>query len=75
VLRRLVAAASLCACAAAAPAPHPFCTALTSVIEAGRDGFAALRGARQGSETWTGRTTLPGSERCKIEGDAWPRAG
>ncbi len=64
----------LVACAAAAPAPDPFCSALTGVIEARPDGFAALRGQRQGRETWTGRTTLPGSERCVIEGDAWPRA-
>jgi hypothetical protein len=74
VLLRLVAAASLCAWAAAAPGPDPFCTALTGVIEAGPDGFAALRGQRQGNEIWTGRTTLPGTERCVIEGDAWPRA-
>jgi hypothetical protein len=75
---RLVAAASLAACAAAAPATgfaaDTFCQALTGVIEAEPDGFAALRGEPQGRETWAGQTTLPGTEGCVIEGDAWPRA-
>jgi hypothetical protein len=73
---RLVAAASL-ACAAAAPASvaqDAFCQALIGVIEAGPEGFAALREEPQGRETWTGQTTLPGTEGCVIEGDAWPRA-
>jgi hypothetical protein len=53
---------------------EPFCDALTGVIEAEQDGFAALRGEPQGRETWTGQRTLPGTKRCVIEGDAWPRA-
>jgi len=60
------------------PAPivaqQPFCDALTGVIEAEQDGFAALRGEPLGRETWTGRRILPGAEGCVIEGDAWPRA-
>jgi hypothetical protein len=51
-----------------------FCSALTGLLEAERDGFAALRGQPIGSESWAGRRTLPGTERCVIEGDAWPRA-
>jgi len=55
-------------------AQEPFCDALTDVIEAEHDGFAALRGEAQGRETWTGQRTVSGTERCVIEGDAWPRA-
>ena len=51
-----------------------FCNVLTGLIEAERDGFAALRGQPQGSEIWAGRRTLPGTEQCVVEGDAWPRA-
>jgi hypothetical protein len=51
-----------------------FCSALTGLIEAGSDGFAALRGELLGSERWAGLRTLPGTERCVIEGEAWPRA-
>jgi hypothetical protein len=51
-----------------------FCNVLTGLIEAERDGFAALRGERLGSERWAGRRTVPGTAECVIEGDAWPRA-
>lgn len=51
-----------------------FCNALTGLLEAERDGFAALRGQPIGSESWIGQRTLPGTEQCVIEGDAWPRA-
>jgi hypothetical protein len=51
-----------------------FCNVLTGVIEAERDGFAALRGQPQGSEIWAGRRMVPGTEQCVVEGDAWPRA-
>lgn len=55
-------------------AQGPFCNALTGVIEAEHGGFATLRGQPQGRETWAGQSTVPGTERCVIEGDAWPRA-
>jgi hypothetical protein len=51
-----------------------FCDVLTGLIEAEHDGFAALRGERRGAESWTGRRTVPGTEQCLVEGDAWPRA-
>jgi hypothetical protein len=51
-----------------------FCNVLTLLLEAERDGFAALRGEPLGSESWAGRQTMPGTERCVVEGDAWPRA-
>ena len=51
-----------------------FCTALTGLLEAERDGFAALRGQAIGSESWAGQRTVPGTEQCVVEGDAWPRA-
>ena len=51
-----------------------FCNVLTGLIEAERDGFAALRGQPIGSESWAGQRTVPGTEQCVIEGDAWPRA-
>jgi hypothetical protein len=51
-----------------------FCNTLTGLLEADRDGFAALRGGWIRGESWTGQRTLPGTEQCVIEGDAWPRA-
>jgi hypothetical protein len=51
-----------------------FCNALTGLLEAERDGFVALRGQAIGSESWAGQRTVPGTEQCVIEGDAWPRA-
>ena len=51
-----------------------FCDALTELIETERDGFAGLRGQAIGSESWAAQRTLPGTEQCVIEGDAWPRA-
>lgn len=51
-----------------------FCNVLTGLLEAEHDGFEALRGQPQGSESWAGRRTVPGTERCVVEGDAWPRA-
>jgi hypothetical protein len=67
--------------ARAAPAPvaptipqGTFCSVLTELIEAEADGFAALRGQPIGDESWGGRRTVPGTEQCVVEGDAWPRA-
>ena len=51
-----------------------FCNVLTGLIGTERDGFEALRGQPIGSESWAGRRTLPGTEQCVVEGDAWPRA-
>lgn len=51
-----------------------FCNVLTGLIEAEHEGFAALRGQPIGAETWAARRTVPGTDQCVIEGDAWPRA-
>ncbi len=51
-----------------------FCNVLTGLIEAERAGFVALRGRQVGAESWAGRRTMPGTEQCLVEGDAWPRA-
>jgi hypothetical protein len=44
------------------------------VVAAESEGFARLRGRPLGGARWRARTTLPGTERCTIEGEAWPRA-
>jgi hypothetical protein len=66
---------------APAPATWPaerarpqLCTVLASVVAMEPDGFARLRGRRLDAESWLGAATLPGTERCTIEGAAWPRA-
>jgi hypothetical protein len=50
------------------------CTVLTSVMASEPQGFARLRGRPLGAGQWLGRATLPGTERCTIEGEAWPGA-
>jgi hypothetical protein len=50
------------------------CTVLANVVASEPAGFAALRGRPLGAGQWLGRTTLPGTERCMIEGEAWPMA-
>jgi hypothetical protein len=50
------------------------CATLAGVVSAELDGFAGLRSQRLAAESWLGGTTLPGTERCTIEGEAWPRA-
>jgi hypothetical protein len=62
--------------AARAPAHHEprLCTVLASVVASEPEGFARLRGRPLGAGQWLGRTTLPGTERCTIEGEAWPGA-
>jgi hypothetical protein len=57
-----------------APTPARLCTVLASVVASETDGFARLRGRRLDAESWLGAATLPGTERCTIEGAAWPRA-
>jgi hypothetical protein len=46
------------------------CTVLASELDA----FARLRGRPLAAGRWFGRATLPGTERCTIEGEAWPGA-
>jgi hypothetical protein len=50
------------------------CTVLASVIASEEEAFARLRGQPLAKGQWLGRATLPGAERCTIEGEAWPGA-
>jgi hypothetical protein len=51
-----------------------FCDVLSRLIEEEQTGYAGVRGRPLGTESWAGGTTVPGTEQCVIEGDAWPRA-
>lgn len=58
-----------------APPDEPrLCRVLAAVVATESEGFARLRGRPLAAERWLGRATLPGTERCTIEGEAWPRA-
>jgi len=50
------------------------CPVLARVVSTEADGFARLRSRRLAADSWLGGATLPGTERCTIEGEAWPRA-
>ena len=50
------------------------CTVLANVVASEPEGFARLRGRPLGAGQWLARATLPGTERCTIEGAAWPGA-
>ena len=50
------------------------CDVLPGVVAAEAEGFAPLRATRITAGRWLGSKTLPGTERCTVEGDAWPRA-
>jgi hypothetical protein len=50
------------------------CTVLARVMASELDAFARLRGRPLAAGRWLGRATLPGTERCTIEGEAWPGA-
>jgi hypothetical protein len=55
--------------------PRPeFCHTLAGVVAREPDGYVLLRGQPEGREQWRAASTLPGLERCTIEGERWPRA-
>jgi hypothetical protein len=56
------------------PETEELCAVLVSVAANDATGFSGLRGTRLGAGRWVGTATLPGTERCRIEGQAWPRA-
>lgn len=56
------------------PAQPGLCTVLAAVVATEAEGFVPLRGRALAAGRWLGRETLPGTERCTIEGEAWPRA-
>ena len=60
---------------AAAQTREPeLCTVLAHVVASEPEGFARLRGRPLAAGQWLGRATFPGTERCTIEGEAWPAA-
>ena len=62
--------------AAGPPLAHEpqLCLVLANIVASEPAGFAPLRGRPLAAGQWLGRTTLPGTERCTIEGKAWPMA-
>lgn len=56
------------------PQEPPLCNVLAAVVATEAEGFARLRGRSLGAGRWRATTSLPGSEQCTIEGEAWPRA-
>jgi hypothetical protein len=60
--------------APAVPVEHALCDVLPGVLATEAEGFARLRSSPVAADRWLGSQTLPGTERCTIEGDAWPRA-
>lgn len=63
----------------AAPPEHAdrgpgLCAVLADIVARERNGFAELRATPLAASTWLGRATVPGTERCTIEGDTWPGA-
>lgn len=57
-----------------APQRKELCPVLASVASNDTAGFSELRGRPIGPAHWIGTATLPGTERCRIEGRDWPRA-
>jgi hypothetical protein len=47
---------------------------LSGILAADAEGFARLRASPIAAGRWLGRAIVPGTERCTIEGEAWPRA-
>lgn len=56
------------------PAPPDLCRVLTAILATDADGFAGQRASTIAADRWRGRAVVPGTERCTIEGAAWPRA-
>ena len=60
--------------AAGPPTAHEpqLCMVLANIVASEPAGFAPLRGRPLSAGQWLGQTILPGTERCSIEGEAWP---
>jgi hypothetical protein len=56
------------------PPAKELCAVLASIASDDGAGFSGLRGPPLADQSWVGTETLPGTERCRIEGEAWPRA-
>jgi len=56
------------------PAPRDLCGVLSAVLATDAEAFAGQRASPIAAGRWHGRAIVPGTERCTIEGEAWPRA-
>ena len=56
------------------PAPRELCGVLSAILADDAEGFAGQRASPIAADRWHGRAIVPGTERCTIEGEAWPRA-
>ena len=56
------------------PAPRELCGVLSAILATDAEGFTAQRASPIAAGRWNGRAVVPGTERCTIEGEAWPRA-
>lgn len=50
------------------------CEVLAGLLEAEPQGFSTVRGAPVAPEQWIGSEVPPGTQVCRVEGRAWPRA-
>lgn len=56
------------------PAPRELCGVLAAILATDAEAFAGQRASPIAAGRWHGRAIVPGTERCTIEGEAWPRA-
>lgn len=56
------------------PEPSELCPALAALMAGHQDGFATARREPLTEDVWRADPVLPGTDRCTIEGDRWPRA-
>jgi hypothetical protein len=56
------------------PAPRDLCSVLSAILATDAEAYAAQRSSPIAADQWLGRAIVPGTERCTIEGAAWPRA-
>jgi hypothetical protein len=47
---------------------------LSAILATDAEAFAGQRASPIAAGRWHGRAIVPGTERCTIEGEAWPRA-
>ena len=56
------------------PGPRELCGVLTAILATDAEAFAGQRASPIAAGRWHGRAILPGTERCTVEGETWPRA-
>jgi hypothetical protein len=57
-----------------APVRRELCDVLSAILATDAEAFASQRAGPIAVGRWRGRAIVPGTERCTIEGEAWPRA-